>query len=229
MKTLAPLEGLAVVLRRRETARRYSLRLNREGAVVVTLPQGGSERAALRFVEAHREWIAHQQNRRALLAGHAAEWRPGTRVWWHGEPVVLEVGRWHGRPFVPFAGERLFIADAAMNLRRPVEAWLLQQARSELPVRTRAMAQEHGITIRAVSVRNQASRWGSCSARGVISLNWRLVQVPAWVCDYLIGHELMHRREMNHSIRFWRHVASVCPRWREAEAWLDAHALELGF
>ncbi len=63
----------------------------------------------------------------------------------------------------------------------------------------------------------------------MISLNWRLIQAPEAVRDYLIVHELMHRREMNHSLRFWRHVATAFPGWREAEAWLDTHAVELGF
>ena len=71
-----------------------------------------------------------------------------------------------------------------------------------------------------MTVRNQRSRWGSCSRRGTISLNWRLVQTPDLVRDYIIHHELMHLREMNHSARFWARVEEVCPGWREAERWL---------
>ena len=85
-------------------------------------------------------------------------------------------------------------------------------------------AQRHGVEVKQVTVRNQRSRWGSCSARGTISLNWRILQAPASVCDYLIIHELMHRREMNHSARFWRHVADACPDYRSAEAWLNKHS-----
>jgi predicted metal-dependent hydrolase len=74
-----------------------------------------------------------------------------------------------------------------------------------------------------VLVRNQRTRWGSCSARRTISLNWRLIQTPPFVRDYIIVHELMHLREMNHSQRFWHQVARAYPRWREAEAWLKQH------
>jgi len=102
-------------------------------------------------------------------------------------------------------------------------------ARHELVARTREKAMELNVRIAAVSVRNQSSRWGSCSQRGEISLNWRLVQAPSSVRDYIIVHELMHRREMNHSIRFWRLVAAECPGWRQAENWLEEYALELGF
>jgi predicted metal-dependent hydrolase len=75
-----------------------------------------------------------------------------------------------------------------------------------------------------VTVRNQRTRWGSCSRRGTISLNWRLIQTPPFVSDYIILHELMHLREMNHSPRFWRQVETVCPGYRTAEEWLKPHA-----
>jgi len=83
--------------------------------------------------------------------------------------------------------------------------------------------------VRHVTVRNQRSRWGSCSASGTISLNWRLVQTPESVRDYIIYHELVHLRyEMNHSGRFWARVAEVCPWWQEAEYWLKRNGSLLG-
>jgi predicted metal-dependent hydrolase len=75
-----------------------------------------------------------------------------------------------------------------------------------------------------VTVRNQRSRWGSCSRRGTISLNWRLVQAPGFVRDYLVLHELAHLKEMNHSRRFWSEVARLCPDFAEAERWLKQHS-----
>ena len=80
------------------------------------------------------------------------------------------------------------------------------------------------IRVQRVTVRNQRSRWGSCSRRGTISLNWRLVQTPEFVRDYIVLHELAHLREMNHSPRFWREVARLCPNFAEAEKWLKANA-----
>jgi len=86
------------------------------------------------------------------------------------------------------------------------------------------MAALHGCVVSQVSVRNQRTRWGSCSRKGAISLNWRLIQVPESVRDYIILHELMHLREMNHSPRYWAQVAAVCPNYRESEAWLRANS-----
>jgi len=77
-------------------------------------------------------------------------------------------------------------------------------------------------------VRDQRSRWGSCSLQGTISLNWRLVQTPDFVRDYIIYHELMHLWEMNHSERFWARVEEVCPAWRDAELWLKRNGSLLG-
>ena len=109
---------------------------------------------------------------------------------------------------------------------RLVQARLRELAERELPPRTRELARVHGISIRSVTVRGQKTRWGSCSARGAISLNWRLIQAPPFVLDYLIIHELMHRQQMNHSPRYWKLVAAAFPRYREAEAWLKKTRIE---
>jgi predicted metal-dependent hydrolase len=85
------------------------------------------------------------------------------------------------------------------------------------------LAALHGLEISRITIRNQRSRWGSCSARRTISLNWRLIQTPGFVRDYIIVHELMHLREMNHSPRFWACVKQICPDYERAEGWLRQH------
>jgi predicted metal-dependent hydrolase len=107
------------------------------------------------------------------------------------------------------------------------EAGWRQRAAKELPPQLLALAAQHGITVTRVSIRNQRSRWGACSARGSITLNWRLMLVPEFVREYVMIHELMHRRELNHSKRFWRHVAAACPRHREARQWLLSEGPDL--
>ena len=109
-----------------------------------------------------------------------------------------------------------------VDLRPAVEHHLRELASRELPLRVLALAAEHGLTVQRVLVRNQKSRWGSCSRRGTISLNWRLIQTPAFVADYIILHELAHLRHMNHSLRFWEEVGRLCSDYRTAEQWLKA-------
>ena len=120
-------------------------------------------------------------------------------------------------------------ARVAEEHATPSEALPLEAARAlrgraigELPPRLLHLAAEHGLGVSRVSVRNQRWRWGSCSRNGHICLNWRLVQMPAWVRDYVMIHELMHLKRLDHSKKFWRLVAAACPEYREARAWLRA-------
>ena len=93
----------------------------------------------------------------------------------------------------------------------------------ELPEATGRLAKDHGFNPGRVTIRNQRTRWGSCSSTGAISLNWRLIQVPAFVRDYVILHELIHLDHLNHSIQFWERLAKACPNLNAAEAWLKLH------
>ena len=116
---------------------------------------------------------------------------------------------------------------APSSLRPFVERWYRDRAQRELPLQLRALAATHGIAVTSVSIRDQRSRWGACSSRGTITLNWRLVMVPGFVREYVLLHELMHRRELNHSRRFWRLVATCCPRHLEARQWLKTEGKRL--
>jgi predicted metal-dependent hydrolase len=118
-----------------------------------------------------------------------------------------------GREFIP-------VADFAGDLRAVIERHLRALAAKELPAWTLEFAALHKLSVRRVTVRAQRSRWGSCSFKGVISLNWRLIQTPPFVRDYIILHELMHLRQMNHSARFWREVERVCPDYKRTKLWL---------
>ncbi len=154
-----------------------------------------------------------------------ARWTIGAAVLVDGRPVELVDGG-HGRVHLDGAVVAVASADARA-LKAAVQAWLRARAVASLPGELLALAERHGIEVTRVSIRDQASRWGSCSRRGTISLNWRLVQTPPSVREYVLLHELMHRREMNHSARFWRHVAAACPHYVEARRWLRVDGAQL--
>jgi predicted metal-dependent hydrolase len=107
------------------------------------------------------------------------------------------------------------------------ERRLRQRARSMLPPRLLELAAQHELIVSRISIRNQRSRWGSCGRDGHICLNWRLVQMPEWVRDYVLIHELMHLRRMDHSPKYWKLVAAACPVYEHARAWLRAHGRNL--
>ena len=98
-----------------------------------------------------------------------------------------------------------------------------ERARRELPPRLLELAALHDLTVRRVSIRNQRLRWGSCGRTGHICLNWRLVLMPDSVRDYVLIHELMHLRRMDHSPQFWAHVAGACTEYEAARQWLRAN------
>ena len=200
-------------------ARKYILRVRPDGSLRVTIPRGGSRRDAEAFLRRHQDWVAAERLR--VAERHApVEWRAGDSIPLHGELTTIRVHESAHGQIVVVGDQRVRIAAGILNVRPAVELALRRIASRELVPRLQALASEHSLTVDRVTIRNQRSRWGSCSRRGVIALNFRLVQMPPAVCDYVLLHELMHLRQQNHSRRYWRLVAAVCPDYREAERWL---------
>lgn len=200
-------------------ARKYILRVRPDGSLRVTIPRGGSRRDAEAFLRRHQEWVAAERVR--VAERHApVEWRAGDAIPLHGELTTIRVHESAHGQMVVVGEQRVRIAAGVVNVRPAVELALRRIASRELVPRLQALASEHALTVDRVTIRNQRSRWGSCSRRGVIALNFRLVQMPPAVCDYVLLHELMHLRQQNHSRRYWRLVEAVCPDYREAERWL---------
>lgn len=223
-----PVEADEVVYERSVKARRYRLMLRRDGTAVATIPWNGTEREARRFVESHREWLERARERQRKAPRGATVWTPGTHVLWRGELTEIRIAAEGARPAVSLGADVFRVAGFGGDLRPTLEAHFLRRAKIELPARTWELAAMTGMAVKEVSVRNQRTRWGSCTSGGVISLNWRLIQTPDFVRDYIIHHELMHLKEMNHSERFWARVAEVCPDWEEAERWLKRNGSLLG-
>jgi predicted metal-dependent hydrolase len=213
-----------IVFKRSARARQYRLTLRRDGVAVATIPARGCDREAVRFVEQHHGWLERARARQQRRVRGVAVWALGTQVLWRGEMAAIRVAVDGARPAVCLAADIFTVPKLDGDLRPALEKHFARRARIELPGRTWELAAVTGIDVKHVSVRNQRARWGSCSATGTISLNWRLIQTPESVRDYIIYHELMHRREMNHSARFWALVEDVCPRWSEAERWIKHNA-----
>ncbi len=214
-----------MIFARNERARRYLLRLTSDGMARVTVPRRGSMREARAFVERHKKWLLGQVLKWEVRPRVGDEWIDGTEIFYRGEKIRLAVDTAQKR--IRF-GDQDIPLRAGVAVRRQVENRLLALARQELPERIQLFAAQQAFSLRRVSIRSQRSRWGSCSSRGTVSLNWRLIQMPPLVCDYILWHELTHLREMNHSRRFWARVAEVCPDYQAAERWIKQHGVELG-
>jgi predicted metal-dependent hydrolase len=117
-------------------------------------------------------------------------------------------------------------ASAAPAVDPAQQRELRERAHRELPPRLLELAALHGLAVSRVSIRNQRWRWGSCNRAGHICLNWRLVTMPDAVRDYVLIHELMHLKRLDHSPKFWKLVAAACPRYQDARRWLRKVARE---
>ncbi len=208
-------------------ARRYILRVRQDGSLRVTLPRGGSRVEAIDFVKRHLGWALRERARQLAAPQSSEAWIEGTRILIDGESVPIACRSLDGVVAATAGDVTVSVAAGIRDLRPAFEAALVRRARRELPRRLVELAAEHGLAVKGVSIRNQRSRWGSCSHSGAIALNFRLVQMPAHVRDYILLHELMHLRQQNHSRRFWSLVASVCPNFRDAERWLKTQGRQL--
>ena len=200
-------------------ARRYILRVCPDGSLRVTLPRAGSKRAAREFIERQRAWI-DRERARILNERAALQWRDGTEIWLRGERVRISASTAADGTLSICCADRHVRAAAGVTVRDAVLWDLRRLAAAELAPRLHELAAVHGLAVGRVSIRDQRSRWGSCARGGNIALNFRLVQMPPSVRDYVLLHELMHLRQQNHSRRFWRLVEEVCPHFRDAEQWL---------
>ncbi|MEA2905504.1 MAG: hypothetical protein QOI12_2891 [Alphaproteobacteria bacterium] len=217
-----------VRLRRHRQARRYTLRIDsatRE--VVLTIPPRGSLKEARDFAQKHGGWIAARLKR----LPEAAPFTHGIEVPLRGVAHRIVHRRAERGTVWTDTGDQgqrlLCVAGEPPHLDRRIGDFLKREARRELEAASRRYAQKLGVVIKRVSVRDQSSRWGSCSNTGVLSFSWRLILAPPFVLDYLAAHEVSHLVELNHSPRFWRLVARIYPGYERAKAWLDAHGTEL--
>ena len=218
----------AIEVRRHPAARRYTLRVREARRdVVLTMPPRGSIRQAKQFAEKNIDWIAARVKRLPRPAPFA----PGETVPLRGVPhrIVHRPGA-RGTAWTEADADGtpvLCVAGGTAHIGRRARDFMKREARHDLVAASRRYAQMLGVSIRSVSLRDTASRWGSCSQSGSLSFSWRLVLAPPFVLDYLAAHEVAHRVELNHSKHFWRAVERIFPEWRRAEAWLRAHGNSL--
>mgnify|MGYP000975985465 CR=1 FL=1 len=191
--------GASVRMRISDRARRCRIQVGPDGVTLVR-PRRVGERAALRLLHDHAAWVIAQV-RRATAARAAVEGPDGT--------VLLE-GRHVPRRELP-EGAAL---DAALRAR----------ARAALGAAVAHHAPRMGVRPAGMQVRAQRTRWGSCSRRGGLSFNWRLVQAPPEVLDYVVVHELAHIVHPNHSTAFWMLVHAHCPDYPAHKRWLRRHS-----
>jgi hypothetical protein len=207
-------------LRRSPRARRVRVTVDGSGEVSVTLPKRAAKREADAAVRELAPWI---ERRRRALARAAAEVArtPGTVPYLgHELRLVPQPGRTRAHR----RGCELLVPA---HDRAALERWYRRAARAEIAPRLDAAVARAGSSYSRLTIRNQKTRWGSCSTTGAMSFNWRLLLAPEPVLDYVVEHEVCHLEVMDHSPRFWRLLESRVPDWRDHAAWLRRYGSTL--
>ena len=219
-------EPVAITVKVSNRATNYRLSLPHDGRPLLTVPKFGRWTEAKAFLDRHTEWLGDRLEMSAkpvaFVRGAIVPLRGvNHRIVPTGKVRgVVEVGEHEGELALLVPGE------PAHRARRLTD-WLKAEAAGDLERRCRTHAANLGVGFKSISMRDQTTRWGSCSTTGKLNFNWRLVLAPPFVLDYVAAHEIAHLLEMNHSADFWDVVRRTLPTMERGREWLRVHGREL--
>ncbi len=224
-RELLKIEGnpVEVSVRLNPRARRLIVKVHpTTGEVTVTAPSQRALDKAMEFARGQSDWIALQRSRVPPQVRLSA----GAIVPFRGiEHDVVQASP--GRGPVWIEDGAIHVTGAREHHSRRLVDFLKKEARKEFEARTPDFATRLGVRHKRITVRDTASRWGSCSINGSLSYSWRLILAPSWVLDYVVAHEVAHMREMNHGPRFWKLVRDLVGDPRRAQKWLRDNGVAL--
>ena len=209
-------DDLPYRVRRSDRARRVRVHVDPHSGVEVVLPRRSPAAAAPAAIAELRPWIEAR-----LAAGQAARdavAARGASVPYLGRDLALRPQP--GRTRVHRRGDELLVPDDPALAAAALERWYRRVARDEIVPRLDRAVAALGCSYETLTIRNQRTRWGSCSSNGSMSFNWRLLLAPEGVLEYVVWHEACHLRVMDHSPRFWALVRRHCPDCDEHRRWL---------
>lgn len=220
-RTLPGNPPVSVTLRRSARARRFSLRVSRlDGRVTLSIPARASEAEALAFAGDKADWV------RSILATSAPRRSigPGAVVPFEGRALIVTAAAVRA---VRVEGDLLLVPGDPARMAARIAAFLKLAARQRLQAESERFAAAIGRPVRAITLRDTRSRWGSCTHDGRLMYSWRLIMAPAEVLSYVAAHEVAHLKELNHSADFWAIVARLMPDHARHRRWLRSHGNDL--
>lgn len=218
-----------VEVRRHPGARRLTLRVSRtRRAVIVTLPVQCDLGEAGSFLNRNIEWVRERLNSLPTPVPFTDGALMPLRGEFHtlvftGKRATGGVVRAHATSSLP----ELRISGRLEHAPRRLRDWLAEEARRDLDTRVLVHTRALGVKAKRIAIRDQATRWGSCSTTGVLSFSWRLILAPPRILDYVAAHEVAHLAEMNHGPRFWALVEKLLPSMKDDKRWLQHYGLDL--
>jgi predicted metal-dependent hydrolase len=229
-RALLALDGqsVEVLLRLNPRARRLIVKVHPStGEVTVVAPSRAALTRALDFARGESAWIARQLSSVPSRISLSA----GARIPFRGEEHVIRSGEAHGEGpvWLEKGGDLpvIRVSGRSEHVPRRLTDFLKRQAKEVLEERAFEYAARIGVKHTRITVRDTASRWGSCSSARSLSFSWRLILAPPFVLDYVVAHEVAHIREMNHGRNFWKLVSQLVGNPDAAQKWLREHGMAL--
>lgn len=221
----------AIVKNRRKS---ISISVEIEKKIIVKVPLFFSKRETEAFVERKAEWIVEKYKEAEALQKerpvHA--YKSGEIFLYRGKELTLNliVNTQRKRIMVKKQADTLLIVSPTAERERLKDAvikWYRDKAKEILPAKVFYYQKYIGRSIGDIRIKEQKSRWGSCSSKGNLNFNWKIMMAPDEIIDYLVVHELCHRLHMNHSKEFWNSVGNIIPDYRQKEKWLKENGIQL--
>ncbi len=225
------IENHSITFKRSRRARQLRLSMSQEGQFTLVVPWFTPKFAANLFLKKHVGWLEKQSSK----IEKQKELRPdfkystGDMFYYFGESVILDVKpSSRKRPTIKIRGDKMLItlhrdvsrADGVIAIKKTIQKFYKEKAEEVIHDRLQFFNEHYGFRYNRVTLRNQKSRWGSCSRLKNLNFNWKLIMAPIEVIDYVVVHELCHLKEMNHSSRYWNLVAQTTPEYKVIRKWL---------
>lgn len=212
----------ALRINRSAQAKRMKLQVKATREVVLVLPKRVALKRGLAFAAGEYAWICEQVGRLEKPVPLV----PGNYLPILGEEhQIVHVPK--ARGYVWQEEGKLFVTGGEEHVSRRVTDWSKKEIKKIITVKTEKYAQELQVDFRRISIRDQKSRWGSCSSDGNLNFSWRLILMPEEIVDYVVAHEVAHLRHMDHSPQFWNVLQKVCPKMDENKNWLKKHGTSM--
>jgi predicted metal-dependent hydrolase len=219
-------------LKQSQRTRGIRLEIRSETGLTVVVPGRYTQRQILDILQQKARWIIKHlpTNDPVQLPLFTPEPGQGDKLYFMGRPIEISISTVKSATSsAVLDGYKLLVSTAARDgaIPRILEKWYRQQAAKVFKQKADNFQLSMGLHYRAIYIRGQRTRWGSCSPAGNLTLNWKLLMAPEEIIDYVVIHELTHLRHMNHSKKFWDMVEHYCPNWKRYRKWLVTHEDEL--
>lgn len=225
-------QKIPFTLRRSARARRLRMQVDSENRqIVLTIPRFTMKFEVGRFIEMQTPWIEKQFTKfeKQNTIHPKPKYLKGDVFYYLGEPVELNLipsSFW--RPRINIRGDKMVISihrDMTMSegkkiIKKTIQNFYKKKAEEVIHDRLQFFNEYYQLEYKRVTLRNQKSRWGSCSGKKNLNFNWKLVMAPIEVIDYVVVHEMCHLSQMNHSAKFWNLVAEKIPNYKDIRKWL---------